>query len=277
MVRKFTGYRLQVTVVLLLLFTVHYSLSTACPVFAQIKSTDVTNTYNVADPNLADGDIVVSTEKGLVAATAPYVNNLFGVMVKTPLIVYRTVDNKGLPIARSGVAEVNVTTLNGPIKTGDYITSSGITGKGEKATQSGYVIGVALDNFSNQGSQLKYNGQTVNSGKVQVSLRIEYAEINTSRSVVRLLEYFNAAFFRNIQDPEKFILVIRYLAAAVVLLIGFLIGFATFSRAVLKGVEAIGRNPLARTSIQFSILLNIVLTIVTALLGILAAFIILRV
>src|SRR5258708_7749937 len=157
MVRKFLDYRLQITVILLfLLTTVHCTLYPS-PAFAQIKSTDVTNTYNVADPNLADGDIVVSTEKGLVAATAPYVNNLFGVMVKTPLIVYRTVDNKGLPIARSGVAEVNVTTLNGPIKTGDYITSSGITGKGEKATQSGYVIGVALDNFSNQGSQLKYN------------------------------------------------------------------------------------------------------------------------
>lgn len=109
-----------------------------------------------------------------------------------------------------------------------------------------------------------------------VALRIEYAEISTARSVVRLLEYFNAALFRNIQNPEKFIQVLRYIGATMVVMMAFLISFITFSRSIPKGVEAIGRNPLASKAILFSIALNILFTLLIGSVGLFAAFIILR-
>src|SRR5205085_2610488 len=135
------------------------------------------------------------------------------------LVVYRSIDDSGSPVARNGLAEVNVSTINGDINQGDYITSSPLAGKGEKAISSGYVVGIALQKFTTKdGSITNYNGREVALGKIQVALRIEYAEITTSRSPIRLLEYLNAAIFKNIQNPEKFIQIIRYLGAGIIII-----------------------------------------------------------
>src|SRR5581483_3704033 len=56
-----------------------------------------------------------------------------------------------VPIALSGRIPVNVSTKNGPIKVGDYLTSSDIPGVAVKAITPGQVIGQAMqaDNDSN--------------------------------------------------------------------------------------------------------------------------------
>ncbi len=51
------------------------------------------------------------------------------------------------PIDLAGRAPVYVSTINGPIKTGDAITSSNIAGYGMKATQAGFIVGKAMQNF----------------------------------------------------------------------------------------------------------------------------------
>lgn len=246
-------------------------------IFAQSKSIDVTFSYLNVDSKASDGDVLFSSSNGLVRADSAYSNKIFGVLQQNALIVYRDVGNKGQPVARTGIAQVNVTNINGSVSKGDYITSSEIAGKGQKATQSGYILGIALDNFSGEGAQsLEYSGKAYKAGKIAVALKIEYAEINTSRSLTRLFDYFNAAIFKNVQDPDRFVLIIRYLAAGITVIIAFAISFLTFSRAVAKGVEGIGRNPLARNAIQFSIIINAALTTVIVLVGVIASFIILK-
>ncbi len=265
----------RVLLVLFLLVTSYLLLVTS--IHAQTKSVDVTYSYTALDPQAADGDILFSSNQNLNQADTPYSNRIFGVLQKNALIVYRSIDNKGQPVSRTGIAQVNVTTLNGPILKGDYITSSAIPGKGQKASQSGYVLGIALDNFTGEGAQTaNIQGHNVAVGKIAVALRIEYAEIDTARSINRLLEYVNSALFKNVQDPEKFIQIVRYISAGLIVLIAFGIGFITFSRAMAKGVEGIGRNPLAKNAIQFSIIINAALTAAIALIGVIASFLILR-
>ncbi|KKR80566.1 MAG: hypothetical protein UU26_C0014G0011 [Candidatus Daviesbacteria bacterium GW2011_GWC1_40_9] len=264
-----------------IVFSTYYILHTAYyvpPVLAQNLSTDVSNVYEINDKEAKDGDILITTTgKGIIRASLPYDYHLFGVLQNQPLLAYRRGDNKGQPVARFGNAQVNVTTLGGAIKAGDYITSSEIPGKGQKAIFSGYIIGVALAPFTEtEGQKITQNGKEVASGKVPVALRIEYAELSRSKSNARLLDSFNVALFQNMQDPNKFIQVLRYIAAATTALMGFGLGFLTFSRSVPKGIEAIGRNPLAEKAILFSIALNIIFTVLTASLGIVAAAFILR-
>ncbi len=244
--------------------------------FAQSTSLDIAYSYSNVDPQAEDGDILFSGST-LTRADSAYSNRIFGVVQKEAVITFRDVANKNIPVSRSGIAQVNVTTINGPIKKGDYITSSQILGKGQKADKSGYVLGVALDSFSGEGSQTATVGnKTVAVGKIAVALRIEYAELTTARSSLRLLEYISEALFKNIQDPGKFVQIIRYLAAGAVVILSFAISFVTFSRSVFKGVEGIGRNPLARSAIQSSIIINAALTGAIALIGVVAALIILR-
>jgi F0F1-type ATP synthase membrane subunit c/vacuolar-type H+-ATPase subunit K len=249
------------------------------------KAIEIDPVYVLGDDKATDGDILISNQtSGLVRADASYDIRLFGVVQQSPLVAYRRVDNQGQPISRYGIAWVNVTNLNGPIKSGDYITSSEIPGSGQKATQSGYVIGLALSDLDDtNGQRLDPNNlpdiaknRDVVSGKVQVAMRIEYAEITTSKSFLRILEYLNAAVFRNIQDPEKSIQFFRYLAAAFIVLLGLAIGFLTVSRAAPKSIEAIGRNPLAEKAIRFSLAMSLGFAVVIVAISLIAAIVILR-
>jgi F0F1-type ATP synthase membrane subunit c/vacuolar-type H+-ATPase subunit K len=273
------GWRIEkYLLIVVLLVTCHLSLVTS--VYAQLE---IAETYDMPE-GAADGDIVSYVETGIALSSREYDDKIFGVVETTPLVAYRRVDNTGEPVLRSGTAEVSVTTINGPIKTGDFITSSSLPGKGEKAVTSGYIIGVALADFGEQdGEAVDYTppgeGQQqrqVQLGKINVAIKIEYAELNTARNANRLFDVINGALFRSVQDPERFVNLFRYIAAGLAVLISFLIGFFTLARTIPKGIEALGRNPLAKTTIQFGIILNIIFTVGIALVGIVAAIILLR-
>lgn len=223
---------------------------------------DVTSNFDITDSRVVDGDIVVSSANGFVRATIPYDNNIFGVYSEKPLVVFQT--GSGKPIVRAGIAGVNVTDSEGAIKAGDYVTSSNITGKGAKAVRSGYVLGLALEDLTGK------------EGKIRVAVKVEYAELTTPRSANRLFEYLGASFLNNVKDPEKFGLIVRYILAGLVLLVSIIFAFGTFSRAIPKGIEAIGRNPLARHTIYLSLLLNVFLIIFAVFLGIVGAILIIR-
>ncbi len=81
-----------------------------------------------------------------------------------------------------------------------------------------------------------------------------------------------------INDPidPNFVNILRYILAGLAVLISFTIGFFTLARTIPKAMEALGRNPLARTTIQFGIVLNIIFTIGIGLVGVVAAIILLR-
>lgn len=258
-----------------------WALGGATQALAQAQSIDVTYVFDVADTDATNGDIMLVTDKGIIRAAVPADSRIFGVLQDNPLLVYKTIGSGGRPIARAGIAQVNVSTLNGEVKPGDYITSSEIPGRGMKATQSGYVIGVVLSSFGkNEGTQIDYQSKLgpkkIAVGQVMVAVKIEYAEIATARTFLRMLNNLFAALFVNVQNPDQFIKVFRYITAALVVMISFSIGFLTFSRSISKGTEAIGRNPLAQKAILFSIILNIVFTILTTAAGIIAAAFILR-
>jgi F0F1-type ATP synthase membrane subunit c/vacuolar-type H+-ATPase subunit K len=245
------------------------------PALADTPEQDYATSYTVADQSAIDGDILISSSAGLTRTTNAYNSQLFGVLQKNPEVVYRSADTSKVPVARTGLAEVNVTTLNGNITKGDYVTSSPISGKGQKASQSGYVIGVAMQDFSS-GTNLSYQGGTYSSGQIQIALRIEYAEINSSRSLSRLFDAFNSALFKNLQSPDQFDQLIRFILAGLIILLAIAVGYLTFSKSLVRSIEAIGRNPLARGTILLAMILNMGLTLAIVLIGVGVALLILR-
>ena len=269
----------KILLALFFLFVLLYPIPyTLYPIHAQTPAVEITSVYTIADKDAQEGDILVATDKGLVRASKSYDNKMFGLLENTPTLVYRNKDiADGKPVVRSGVAEVNVTTLNGPIKYGDYITSSQITGKGVKATESGYVFGVALADFDGKGTQSIQgpNGQ-VQVGKIQLAIRIEYAELTNPRFAGRLFGFVGSSFLENVRDPKQLGIIVRYIAAGLILLLSFTFAFLTFSRSIAKSVEALGRNPLAKSAIQLSMVINIGLLVITGIIGIVASILIVR-
>lgn len=251
---------------------------TLTPAQAQTPSLEATSVYEVSDTESKEGDILVATDKGLVRGDKGFDNKMFGVIAVNPVIVYRNTRlNNGHPVIRSGTGTVNVTTLNGPIKFGDYITSSSIQGKGQKASESGYVLGIALGSFDGADAE-EIDGPIgkVKSGSIPIAVRIEYAELTNPRFAGRLFGFVGSSFLENVNDPKKFGNVVRYFGAGLVVLLSFTFAFLTFSRSISKSVEALGRNPLAKSTIQFSMAINIGLLVLTGAIGIVAAFLIIK-
>ena len=266
-------------VFLLLFFTITlYAIPyTLYPIHAQEpQGIEVTSVYEVADTEASNGDILKASDQGLIRTTIGFDNKMFGIIQDTPLVVYRT-ETKGKPVIRSGVAKVNITTLNGPIKYGDYITSSSIPGKGQKTLESGYTVGMALAGFTGEGAeQIDGPNGKVAIGKIPVAVRIEYTELTNPRFFGRLFAFLATTFLENIRDPKQIGNIVRLAAAGLIILLSFTFGFLTFSRSIVKSIEAIGRNPLAKSTIQLSMIINLALLVLTGIIGIVASILIIR-
>lgn len=226
---------------------------------------DVASSYLIDDKAAVAGDILINNSGQLVRAATEYDLRIFGVLTDTAVIVVRSSDPAAKAVVRSGMAAVNVTSANGAIKKGDYITTSATSGKGVKATISGYVLGTAMEDMADK------------TGVVTVSVRPEYAEISNARTLTRLINYITGDVFRNVKDQGQLPMVMRYIVAGLVMLLCLTISFVTFARSVPKAIEAIGRNPMARSTIMLSLIISIGLVIATIALGLVTSIVILKI
>lgn len=230
-------------------------------IHAQVPGLDVARTLGITDLDHTEGDIVSltnnqdETELSKVAGDS----RMFGVLVASPLVVYRTTSD--IPVVSSGEVEVNVTSLNGPILQGDFITSSEIPGKGQKATTDmrGYMLGYALSSLGEgDGESLNYKGKEYRQGKIRVLVNIRPISF-TGGNVFATLQQAQAASLDIIQDQKTRDRYFRYFIALLIVATTVYFSYRAFGKNVTKGIEGIGRNPLAKVSIQSMIVLNMIL------------------
>jgi len=244
----------------------------------------IATTYSIPEKDLKeieDGDILSITAKEniLERTTNPYDEKMYGVYVTNPQIVFRTSGNN-MPVARVGEVDVNVTTLSGAIARGDFITSSKITGKGQKASLAeGYLLGIALSDFSEKdGTELKFENKSYRQGKIKVAIGIgpsSLSAINSSGGFLGTARQVGLSFFSLVSANKEAEKIFRYIMSALVAIISILGGIYFFGRNVTKGIESIGRNPLAKTTIQTMIIINVVLIGLVSLGGIILSLTIL--
>jgi hypothetical protein len=253
-------------------------LFTTTSVSAQVPEFNIATTLVIDDKAAADGDIMSfnADKTTLTRSNKIGDDKMYGVLVQNPKMVYRTID--AIPLARSGTAFVNVVTSGGNIKIGDYITSSVVPGKGQKAgDMNGYMVGIALDGFDGTGGTAVENNTNVKQGKILVAIGIGPASPVLTKSgggVFGTLKQIVNSIWYNISQSKQVERLIRFLLAIILVLLVIYISYRTFGKNVTKGIEAIGRNPLAKTSIQAMIILNVILIFVVSLGGIILALLI---
>jgi len=228
-------------------------------VFAQDVALIAKN-LEVADPEVKVGDIISQTKEGLFRSNVPYDENIIGVAGENPILVFGKPTPTTLPIISLGEASVRVSNINGEIKNGDFITSSKKDGAGQKATQPGFVLGRALEDFNQEEGLIK----------AEINIQYQYSSGKISASSIL------GEIWKQLGKPENFPNVLRYIFA---LLLGggsFFVGFFAFVGALRKGIEAVGRNPLAKKNIQLAMVLNLIGILVLTLAGLgLSLFVIL--
>ena len=218
------------------------------------------------EKDVLDGTVLsAGANKGAIRTNIPYDSQVLGIVSRDAAIILNsTASENGLPVISTGTVYVLISSIEGNIKKGDLVTSSKVPGVAAKATKEGYVLGSALEDYSNPDPKKV--------DKIAVSLD---------------LHYFNAkpTFPGTLSDIFKLILtptkdgppaLFKYIVAAIVVLGSMILGFLSFGRAAAKGVEALGRNPSASKIIHAGIIFNVAIVVAIALAGLGVAFLILR-
>jgi hypothetical protein len=217
------------------------------------------------DKNVKDGSILSTSPKGAILSNTPYDSQVAGVVSRDASIILNSADSdNSVPVVSSGSVYILVSTQKGPIKKGDFITTSTIAGVGVKATEAGYVLGTAMEDYDNPDPK-----QT---GLIAANLDMHY--FNSKPSFPgSLSDIFKFALLPTKDAPSP---IFKYTVAAIVVLGSFVLAFLSFGRTAAKGVEALGRNPAASRIIHLGIIFNVTIVVVIVLTGLAVAFMILR-
>lgn len=211
------------------------------------------------------GDIVSLTKAGFKLSKISYDSSIYGVVTSKATIVLteKQVSKNSKLVVKTGKALINVTSANGTIKKNDFITSSAKAGVGQKATTNGFIVGVALEDYTQKDPKAV--------GEVLATIDPRY-NISFTDAGTNLLNFLQNAGSASFLSP---LASLRYLIAALVAGLTFVLGFLFFGRVASKGVEALGRNPLAAAMIQASVILNVLLAALIILVGLAIAYFIL--
>lgn len=220
-------------------------------VFAQERPSlgGVAVNIEITDSEAGNGDILSVSADNFARSTVAYDNKMYGVIVEAPVISVELKGDNTKSVITSGQALVKVTNAGGNIAAGDFITSSTTAGVGQKATESGYVVGKALQAY-----------ESAEVGSVPLEVAVGFAQIGTSAAQ-------NGSIGSIIADPGRLRLLLAVLLAIFVLVGGII----AFARLVNTGVTAIGRNPLARVTIMRGMLVSGSVVVVIMVVGIGAA------
>lgn len=241
-----------------------------------------------AEAPLQNGTIVELTDadRGVVkAASKENLGKMFGVTVdrqQLPVTLSSGAKANEAFVAVSGTYRVLVTTQNGPINAGDYITMSAIKGLGMKAgTDEATVLGRAGGSFDGKGVTLGSAQLTdsvtktqkqVTLGSVPVTIAIQRNpnEKSTKVNVPEVLERVGQAI------AEKEVSPIRLYLSLAITVISVIAAIIIIYTGVRNSIISIGRNPMSKKSI-FRALLQIILTSVLILIiGLFAVYLLLR-
>lgn len=240
-------------ILVILFFSIFYCSFVSAQ--AEWQELDVVSTFSVSDQSVEGGDIIsYNPEEDLYAKSKrPNDENIFGVVVEDPLLVFNKDETAEVAVKRSGRAVVNVTTINGKIKEGDYITSSSWAGKGKKASkEEEYVLGLASAPLNSETGTATTTpeGEEVYAGQIPVNIGGAGADKAQSSSTVVVREEIFGFTVAN---------TLPYILAAIIVFSSTVIAFKNFMPNIREGLASIGRNPMAKSSIQMMIIFNILL------------------
>lgn len=232
----------------------------------EITSTGIAISLPVNGENVSDGSILCTDETGLHLCDLHTDPSMYGVVTGRPSAAFESdLTENAYLVVDSGKALVRVSGANGPIVAGDFVSSSEIPGVGVKGIRNGYMLGNALDDFSGDTAEEQ--------AMILVNINIHPSTTFTDdRS--NLLEILRQGLASPLLTPLS---ALRYILAALVTIISFILAFIYFGRLSRAAVEAIGRNPLAQNRIQFNTLVHIFITLIIAGAGLAIAYLILTI
>jgi len=287
--RQFSRYLL----ISLLLFT-----SLSLPALAADKKTDtkpatkdisggVTKSYT-ADPSVQIGMIVALKAKDsdtVIPLKYENIHDMLGIVVPAGdaaiVLTPQQIKAQQVLVATTGRHNVIVSNQNGPIKVGDYLTISAISGVGMKAGDGQeQIVGQAAADFSGNSGVIGSTKVTDTAGRTrEVALGRIDVDLNISHNpLFQKQSDFVPGFLAKVASgiANKPVSVARiYTSMAVLLIAGILTGNMIYS-GIRNGMIAVGRNPLSKKSIIKSLIQTVVAGLIVFVAGVFAVYLLLK-
>jgi hypothetical protein len=240
-----------------------------------------------ADSVLQTGTIVQldSTKQSKVLpATQSKTNQMFGVVIDAHILPI-TISSSSLQneayVATSGTYDTLVSTQNGVIQSGDYVTLSSLDGVAMKATEKQKIVfgraGAPFDgktDVAGQASLKDSTGKTVNVslGIVPVSIDIKHNpnDKSTKAEVPPFLQRVGQAV------AEKPVSAVRIYLSVFIAGISIIIALMTLYSGVHTSIYSIARNPLSKKTILRGLLTVILTSIIILIIGLFAVYLLLK-
>lgn len=182
-------------------------------------------------------------------------------------------------VATYGQYAALVNTQNGPIKTGDQLVISAVSGVAMKAdTKHQVLIGKALQAFadnSNAEGHLKISsGETVAVGRITVDIGVT-RNPTYSGDVAPGVPHVLVSIAHAITN--KPVTALRLYGCLVVIFVALAVAGGILYAGIRTAMTAVGRNPLAKKSIMRSLVTVTLMSLIVVFVGIIAVYLLLRI
>jgi hypothetical protein len=183
-------------------------------------------------------------------------------------------EDNSIFVATTGRYNVIVSSQNGAIEAGDYVTISSLRGVGMRVdTRAPVVVGRALESFDGQDpiGSAQVAGNTVALGRIRV-------DITVARNPIMKVEENVPEFMRRAAETiaGKPVDALRVYISLVVFIIGTAIAATLMYGGVKSGIISIGRNPLSKKSIIRGMLQVVLVGLIVFITSVFGVYLLLR-
>lgn len=210
-------------------------------------------------------------------------DKLFGVVVDpNDAPVTLSSEGKKVFVATAGKYDVMVSTQNGNLKAGDYITVSAIDGIGMKAgTKEPFVIGRALSDFDGSTNKIGTAQVKDSAGTTkEVQIGRVQADISVAGNPLLKAEEPNVPeMLRKAAEAiaQKEVPAIRIYTAMFVFIVCTIVAGVLMYGGVRSAIISIGRNPLGKKSIIRGMFQVIITGLIVFISGIFGVYLLLKI
>ena len=221
----------------------------------------------------------------ITALTQNNMSNMLGVIVPAnSATVALTPENNSTQqyfVASTGRYNVLVSSEDGSISSGDYITISSLDGIGMKANQNqSLVLGRATGSFNNSSVQIgTVTVTTVSGQKKQVSIGLVPVQLSISHNPLasKSVDYVPSFLAKAAATvAAKPVNAARIYLGLLTLFVSTVLTAVLLYSGIRSGMISIGRNPLSRTSIIRSLIQTVAAGLIIFIIGVFAVYLLLK-
>jgi hypothetical protein len=200
-------------------------------------------------------------------------NDIFGVTIESsqaPITLQRQSDQQ-IYVANSGTYPVLVSTQNGPIYAGDYLSISSTSGIAAKAVSNqSVIVGQASQKFNGSSGVLS-SSNGVKVGKISAVIDVEANPLlKNNIAVPSVIRKAGTSIAGRDISPTRIYLSLLIFVAAAALAFGVLIA------GIRSSVISIGRNPLSKRPILRALSEVIISALLVLAMGVVAVYLLLK-